>query len=395
MMSVAPDQSIFNKVVRYKQYLLVAILGGIGAVLFVRSKNPQLASSTAEDWREAAFALLATALAMFIAEFVRKGYEDLLSREVTKTIEENLQDMRQLKGLLTDAKRLRDTDTAEAVSEVLSVKLGTGDDSPLTKSLSTMLDGMSDLGESNHWAKDIYREYISDVLQNASENTSSLCKLSANTNPAPFVVINLVSRAQRTDEILQKLMARMQRGCKYLVVSDVQSWLDDKLEKFFEESRSAARRGVLIRRIFVVKEGDLRAGLLTPDRVAGELRRHLGAQSTKPNGYHIRLYGPSTKLALSKQKLDLLTDHVGMFIPERDQPCISVTVEKTNLSRLKIANESRAAPTIRDFGAIWDALGGDLTDTVLTKAESEWNALRANAQRLRSPEAKNYYQPDE
>ena len=359
---------------KVKQYLFATILAAIGIACLWKSTDSQLSAAVAEVWREGAFAVLATALAIGITEFSRRGNEDLLARTVEETLKENLRDTRLANRLLADLQTLRDARANKLASEILGVKLGTSQNDPLRDSVGRMLDGLSDLQRSTHWAKDVYREYLSAVIQNTSENTHSLCELTA--KPSHSRQINLVSRGQRTDEILQKLMVRMQRGCRYLVVSDVQSWLDDKLERFFDETRAAAGRGVQIRRIFVVKDEEIRSGSVTPDEAFSELGRHLKLQSsTRAPGYRIRLYQPVMRLHLANEKLEILKDHFGIFAPANEGPCVHVKVERTNLSLLTLTNLSPRDSVHTYFDAVWKKLDRDLTKNTLEQAKNRWTMI--------------------
>jgi hypothetical protein len=370
-----------DRLIRLKQYLVSTLLAGIGLLFLWRADHSRLSASEAESWKEAAFAVLATALAVGIAEYGRGGYEELLAATVETTLETKLRDVRLSQELLSDLKAYRDSWRKGTVSRVLGRTIGAAEDSSLAQSLVTMLDGLSDLRASTHWARDVYQEYLTDVIQNTCDNTLSLCQLTANINPSNSRQISLVSRAQRTDEILQKLMAKMERGCRYTVVSDVQSWLDDKLERFFDESFAAAKRGVLIRRIFVVRDDEIRSGAFTPAQAFGELGRHFQAQSRTPTaGYHIRLYHSAPKLRLSKDKLEIFNEHFGIFEPAKDEPCIHVKVEKTNLSVLKLTNLPRHSTPRKYFDAVWEALRQDLTPNALNDAKQKWEIIAgANA----------------
>ncbi|HEX6036661.1 hypothetical protein [Longimicrobium sp.] len=382
-MSVS-DPGFLEKIVRYKQYLLVALLGGAGAVLFSYSKDPALSPGTAEDLREAAFAMLATALALFIAEIVRKGYEELLSTTVQSTLEENLRDVRLSKKLLTDLERLRDVETETAVSEVLSVKLGIDEDDRLTGSLNKMLDGLSALKESTHWAKDVYREYLVDVIRNTAQNTEALCALSTEKFPSQSGQgIKLTPSAQRTDEILAKLMSTVGPGSRYSVLSDLESWLGGNLETFFSSSRVSAEQGVLIRRIFVVLDADFRRrnGALNTENAFEVLGEHIKAQSNRQDvGYHVRLYvdhGP--KAQLSGELQPMIKKHFGIFEPSHDDPCVQVRVEEPDLSGLRLINLPRNSIDQKKFEFFWQFLEDDLSAERLETERWRWRAAESAA----------------
>ena len=125
-----------------------------------------------------------------------------------------------------------------------------------------------------------------------------------------------------------------------------------------------------------MRDEEIRSGAVSPEDAYRELERHFRAQSSQENtGYHIRLYQSSLRLHLANEKLELLREHFGIFVPAGDEPGIQVTVETTNLSRLKLMNLSHTAAIHRDFDAVWNALGPDVTMEVLKQARSRWTEI--------------------
>jgi hypothetical protein len=234
-----------------------------------------------------------------------------------------------------------------------------------TESFRAMIDGLSVLQASTHWAKDVYREYLADLISNTSHNTVALSQLTMEMHPSVGSVgIKLVPSARRTDEILRKLMSKMEPGSRYSGVSDVQSWLGAQLERFFDESCVAAERGVLIRRIFVVRNEKILIKPSEPDEAFRELSRHFKAQSSNSDsGYHIRLYNTSDPNVhrLRGSAVALLAQHVGIFEPAVSGHCIQVEFEDRDLSVLRLANLPRNSAIQNDFDRLWQALDADLT----------------------------------
>lgn len=370
--------SLWQKLFELRRLIVGAIPLCVGVILISTSLFLGRGSRAADYLKEAGFMFAATGIAFLVAEHtLRRESILLLTRTIKTTIHRNLGDVRSsvtvLASIVADLKRVQKAVANSAVKEVLQARLGSGDacDLRIQKGLSDMVDNFHRVGGTEHWAKEVYRQYLADVIENTSENTMALCELTA--IPASSRQINLVSRAQRTDEILEKLMAKMDEDSKFSVVSDVESWLNDQLGRFFRQSKAAADRGVLIRRIFVWRDEDIIHGAFTPAQGYRELLRHLEVQSsTEGRGYHIRLYHPAMMLDLNKDRLELLKEHFGIFTPAKHNPCIHVKVEKTNLSLLNLTNLPLTSATHDDFDVVWNALKQDVTKDVLESTRDRW-----------------------
>jgi hypothetical protein len=380
----ATELTFQKKSVKYLHYLAGGLLFAFGTFFLVVSWFAPLSASGADYLKETGFTLAATGLAFLIAEYaLRRESEDLLTRTIKSTLESNLGDAREsakiINRTLDRLQAIEDAVTSNSLSKVLAAKLDDPAELHLHDSLATMVENLHLLGGSAHWAKDVYREYLADVIQNTSHNTVALCRLTMETLPSQDGQgIKLVPSARRTDEILKKLMAKMESGSRYSVLSDVESWTDGKLKGFFDQSICSAREGVLIRRIFIITGEELRRGTLTPAAVSDVIKRHMGTQvSDETTGYHVRLYDTSDPSAptLRGEAAALLRKHYGIFEPVGRGNCIQVKVEEADLSGLRLTNLQRGSADQDNFELFWRILKTDLTSDGLQEAKERWNRI--------------------
>jgi hypothetical protein len=368
---------------RYVKLLQVHVSSWLlfsGVVIIGLSLIPGLPAKLADYSKDGGFALVATGLGFLIAEHtLRRESEDLLAEMIQSTLKTALGDVsesaRVVERTLNDLQHIREAVVRNAVPDVLRARLGSSD-LTVQDSLAMIVQRLYELRQSEHWANDVYREYLTEVIKNTRVNTDALCQLTSEVTPSAHGYgIKLASPAQRTDEILTKLMSKMQQGSKYSVISDVESWTEDNLDDFFKESAEAVVRGVVIRRIFVVTTEDLHTGALVPAAAYEVLRKHLADPPVGAQGeYEVRLCDTTdrTKPILRGGNAGIIYEHFGIFEPAEGRFCVQVKVERTNLSTLTLTNLELKSEDQTRFDDLWRALAHNLTEVDLDIALKRW-----------------------
>jgi hypothetical protein len=299
-----------------------------------------------------------------------QGQISALTVEVTSTIDNSLEAM-----LLSELRNIREAVLQNAANVIVRAKVGkdTGREKRLSNYLVEMMDSLEDVRTHGDWAKEVYRAYLDEVLHNVRDTVKALCVLSVEKRGSVSRQwIKFVAPEERTNLILMQLVSTLPDGGEYRVISNVESWCDDKLDGFFKKSLEAVLRGVAIRRVFVVFRDDVINRL---DDVVSVLTTHLDAAS---DGYEIRLLDASTDVA-SRKYPDLSEKHYGIFIPgDHEEHYVMVKVDSTKLTQLSISNVNKESDEVTTFRRIWESLGNRLTPDLLADSVERWRATRAS-----------------
>jgi hypothetical protein len=370
-----------------------------------------LGGHASEYLKDGAFHLGAAGLVLMIVDpLLRKESNDFVRHSIQETVSERIYEAQGAIQLLID-NRLQDyleqskmsvsdvvretmqkqlTDRVDYISQavsrngvhdVLAARLNPSGDGngQLSQDLTILIENLDMLRRRQDWARDVYVEYLSEVIQSAGANTVAFCGLTSESASASDLhPIKLASPAERTDKILARLMEVLPNHSTYHVISDIESWTNGKLADFgLWSAKAVSDRGVIIRRIFLVLHDDLRDGSLSPDEAYETLKQHLES-AVEPAGqggsYQVRLL--DTTVTVPKEANEIVKEHYGIFIPPPPQRCLQVRVDKRNFSKLSFANLPAGSDESRQFDRIWNAvLRTNLTAELLSEARDRWRRI--------------------
>lgn len=251
-------------------------------------------------------------------------------------------------------------------------------------SILTIIHKLHEMRLHESWATNVFNTYLSDVIRGVSQNTKTLTELCSEKSPTvdPHS-ITFHSPARRVDQILTDLMRALPAGSSYIVISDLKSWKNGKLNQFFKDTLSAAARGVKIRRLFVVgpKEFD---GSTTAEEAHEILRAHVLAAKKAAKtgrGYRVRLLDDSRTSShrSSTVKQRISSKHYGVFIHKNERLAVKVTVDESDLSRLYFSNVYLNSDEISLFEDAWAAQETDLDIPLLKQVCQSWPSRQSNA----------------
>jgi hypothetical protein len=291
----------------------------------------------------------------------------------------------------TELRKIRDAAGHQAVEDVLKVLFG-GDHDPLggqiAKSIAHLVEYLTDLEKHGDWAKDVYRRYLSGVLDNTTTSASALSDVSTGNESSNDRGITLFTPAQRTDSILVGLLQSMPPESSYTVVSDVDSWADSRLERFLSLHGRALENRILIRRIFVLAPNRAPANDTARAAALKVIQEHFmisQVKNTDPTdvtreharqsfGYHVRVLDLSLlekKCSNQSRAHYLFRSHFGVFQHRQAEHALRVRIENDNLSKVYFMRIDPESDDIESFNWVWDRLG-EQTLTEMKASVKRW-----------------------
>jgi hypothetical protein len=378
-----PPPRWYEVLLDYKVLFVGAGFLVAGVVLFLLATQRPKDDRTFEYLKDSAFHLATAGLVIMLADLLlRKETNNFVGDSIRRTISERFEDIEFIRHAVAQ----------KSIHDVLVVRMRWGRDGKhqLPEDLTALIENLDNLMHHKAWARDVYLQYLAEVIHSARVNAEEFCDLTDETRSDDFPrPIKLASPAERTDKILSGLMNLLPKGSKYDVISDIRSWQDGKLDDFSKASREAVARGVNIRRIFVVSWGELRNGLVSAQEAHDIIARHLD-DAEKASGddakYEVRLL--DTMVATTHRTAsEFAKQHFGIFSPPHTagQPCLQVTVDHADFSRLSLRSIAQHSDDAQDFGEVWEILGEELkvhsenkvlTNELLGQAAARWETVR-------------------
>lgn len=275
--------------------------------------------------------------------------------------------------LSTELKEIRDAVATNALENVFLANLrGEGSDK-MVHNLGVLVHHLKGLQEQGDWVKEGYIQFLGHSLENLTKNAERLCNLSTpqKQDHNEFHVIAR-SPATSTDDILAEQMRLLPHGSRYSVVSNIESWEGGQLSELGRASEMAVRKGVHIRRIFVLG-GDGANRSTTPlEETRQVLLDHCNAAKSWTSGvggkYEMRILDVDRLQSLrlvSKKVADavefVFDTHYGVFERDQELYCLRVEVSEKDLSDLRMTRMAPASATeLQRFNTAWEKLLPDV-----------------------------------
>ena len=270
-----------------------------------------------------------------------------------------------------------------SLENVLSAMLGPRRQS-LCKELKETVDNIFDIAQNQTWMSEVYLNFIEGLLQQfVTKNAKALNQVNNGGEGDFHAPANAASIA---DDFLSRQICIAKPGDSYVVISDISSWRDAKLDLFRKESLEAIKKGVNIRRVFNLFLDDLPhpsdySYVELRKRTIKVLRTHLKYTVKLANAkgnYEVKVLADSEVRNLVENSQYHATDiqraHFGIFQHHRthDTPeaVIRCKVEMTNLSAMKISCDStEIARDLKWFDDIWYA-ATDLSENKIVEIDN-------------------------
>jgi hypothetical protein len=180
--------------------------------------------------------------------------------------------------------------------------------------------------------------------------------------------------------LLTAQMDSMDRGDEYLVVSDVVSWEDNRLDEFQDATRRAIARGVTVRRVFNLLRDERK---MAWERVEKILKQHCNdakgmRRENGDPGYEVRyVLNPSGLSERGASELDLANQHFGLFVQGDRKSIIRIKVNKDDLSDLSFwrNHEVPEREDRRRFQRIWEMAELLNDEAVIASLAVRWKGI--------------------
>ncbi|MDB4949271.1 MAG: hypothetical protein JWM27_1920 [Gemmatimonadetes bacterium] len=250
-----------------------------------------------------------------------------------------------------------------ALNMALEELIHTGDkqlDGTLARDIESFVTSLTDMEKEGDWGKVGYTQYLAELLHNTVFNAESLCRLSTGlrgTIHTPRYQVKVLSPTELTDKMLAHQMSGLDNGGRYSVVSNLGSWHGNQLRELLEASEAAVRRGVTIRRLFVVAWTPPHGNPPSSSEARKVLEKHLKAAERSQGNYVIKLLDWQEKDRFKETHPDayefLKANHIGIFESRNKPHCIRVQVASADLADLWISGLQAGSQEFDTFDEAW------------------------------------------
>jgi hypothetical protein len=224
----------------------------------------------------------------------------------------------------------------------------------IIETLQKSIAKINELDRTNHWARPAYFSFVGLLSLRAFHAANHLAELSIHVDDVepPELPLVLSRPGDAADVLLARMIDHLQRDDRYYAVSNAQIW--KTLTKFLEAQETAVKRGVTIRRVFVIDHDS--DEIVPVGEVSNTIARHdlftRTWQSSHGGRYEMRAVSAENYRRAAPELFRML--HFGVFYPSAKRiPAVAFRVVRNDLSEFRVSTAGKTSPYIAEFEALW------------------------------------------